>query len=100
MRHPHEVKLAMEQVARRRGMTVNAMLGKSHEPQFVDARRELARILRARHLSWNQIARYMGKDPGLALACDLDRTYVGGVERGQRNISLVNIHKIDRKSVV
>ena len=62
MRHPHEVKLAMEQVARRRGMTVNAMLGKSHEPQFVDARRELARILRARHLSWDQIARYMGKD--------------------------------------
>jgi transcriptional regulator with XRE-family HTH domain len=30
----------------------------------------------------------------LALACDLDRTYVGGVERGERNISLVNIHKI------
>jgi transcriptional regulator with XRE-family HTH domain len=30
----------------------------------------------------------------LALACDLDRTYVGGVERGERNISLLNIHKI------
>jgi len=30
----------------------------------------------------------------LALACDLDRTYVGGVERGERNISLINIHKI------
>ena len=30
----------------------------------------------------------------LALACDLDRTYVGGVERGERNISLRNIHKI------
>ena len=30
----------------------------------------------------------------LALACDLDRTYVGGVERGERNISLVNIQKI------
>jgi transcriptional regulator with XRE-family HTH domain len=26
--------------------------------------------------------------------CELDRTYVGGVERGERNISLVNIHKI------
>jgi transcriptional regulator with XRE-family HTH domain len=30
----------------------------------------------------------------LALACELDRSYVGGVERGERNISLINIHKI------
>ena len=30
----------------------------------------------------------------LALTCELDRTYIGGVERGERNISLVNIHKI------
>lgn len=31
---------------------------------------------------------------GLALLCELDRTYIGGVERGERNISLINIHKI------
>jgi ribosome-binding protein aMBF1 (putative translation factor) len=30
----------------------------------------------------------------LALVCDLDRSYVGGVERGERNVSLLNIHKI------
>lgn len=30
----------------------------------------------------------------LALVCELDRTYVGGVERGERNVSLVNIHKL------
>ena len=30
----------------------------------------------------------------LALICDLDRTYIGGVERGERNISLINIYKI------
>ena len=30
----------------------------------------------------------------LAHACNLDRTYIGGVERGERNISLLNIHRI------
>ena len=30
----------------------------------------------------------------LALACDLDRTYIGGIERGERNVSLINIEKI------
>jgi transcriptional regulator with XRE-family HTH domain len=26
--------------------------------------------------------------------CDLDRTYIGGIERGERNVALVNIEKI------
>jgi transcriptional regulator with XRE-family HTH domain len=26
--------------------------------------------------------------------CELDRTYVGGIERGERNVSLINIEKI------
>lgn len=30
----------------------------------------------------------------LASLCDLDRTYIGSIERGERNVSLVNIHKI------
>lgn len=30
----------------------------------------------------------------LALQADLDRTYIGGVERGERNLSLINIVKI------
>ena len=28
--------------------------------------------------------------------CGLDRTYIGGTERGERNVALVNIEKIDR----
>ncbi len=26
--------------------------------------------------------------------CDLDRTYIGGIERGERNVALVNIEKL------
>lgn len=32
----------------------------------------------------------------LALLCELDRSYIGGVERGERNISLINIYKISK----
>jgi transcriptional regulator with XRE-family HTH domain len=28
--------------------------------------------------------------------CGLDRTYVGGIERGERNLALVNIEKLAR----
>ena len=30
----------------------------------------------------------------LALACDLDRSYVGAIERGESNVSLINIHRL------
>lgn len=32
----------------------------------------------------------------LAFSCGLDRTYIGGAERGERNVSLVNLHKISK----
>ncbi len=31
---------------------------------------------------------------GFADLCGLDRTYVGGIERGERNVALVNIEKL------
>lgn len=36
----------------------------------------------------------------LALICELDRTYIGGVERGERNISIVNMYKISHALAV
>lgn len=32
----------------------------------------------------------------LADLCELDRTYIGGIERGERNVSLKNIERLAR----
>jgi len=32
----------------------------------------------------------------LALRADIDRTYISGIERGKRNVSVVNLFKIAR----
>lgn len=30
----------------------------------------------------------------LAFRCSLDRSYLGAIERGEKNVSLINIHRI------
>lgn len=32
----------------------------------------------------------------LAFKAEMDRTYIGGIERGERNVSLINIIKISK----
>lgn len=50
-------------------------------------------------IKFGERVRQLRKDKGysqeaFADACKLDRSYVGGVERGERNISLKNIEQI------
>jgi transcriptional regulator with XRE-family HTH domain len=45
---------------------------------------QLRRLRRARGISQEELAH----------SCQLDRSYVGQVERGERNISLINIAKL------
>lgn len=52
-----------------------------------------------RHLAFGEAIRELRNERGisqeaLALECDLDRTYVGGIERGELNPSLTNVFKI------
>ena len=53
------------------------------------------------HLAFGERVRSLRKaedlsQEGLADRAGLDRTYVGGIERGERNVSLANIEKLAR----
>lgn len=55
---------------------------------LVDVRVRFGKTVRARR-------RKLGvSQEEFADMCGLDRTYMGGIERGERNLSLVNIEKI------
>lgn len=45
------------------------------------------------HLTNRRLMRGLSQEV-FADICGLDRTYVGGIERGERNVALVNVEKI------
>jgi hypothetical protein len=42
----------------------------------------------------------LSRAEGLGFAADLDRSYVGGVERGERNVSLLNLIRLSKPLAV
>jgi transcriptional regulator with XRE-family HTH domain len=61
-----------------------------HQWVRTDPRVQLGKSVRAQRLAlgWSQ--------EGLAEKADLHWTYIGGIERGERNVSLLNIVKLAR----
>ena len=55
---------------------------------MMDVRIRFGRALRGRR------TRLGVSQEAFADLCGLDRTYVGGIERGERNVSLVNLEKL------
>ena len=62
-------------------MTISTMADKDILQRFGNRVRRLRK-----DCDWSQ--------EDLAAECGLDRTYVGGIERGERNVALRNIQKI------
>ena len=62
-------------------MTISIMADSEILIRFGEKIRELRK-----HCGWSQ--------EDLAAECELDRTYIGGIERGERNVALRNIEKI------
>jgi len=80
----------------------NAALPDAHSP-WSDGLRQLfngrmarrADILERFGLRVRELRKQQGySQENFAYACELDRTYMGGIERGERNLALRNIEKI------
>lgn len=57
---------------------------KPKHPLLVELGRKIRRIRESRSLSQEQLASII----------DIDRTYIGGIERGERNVAAVNLARI------
>ena len=76
-------------------------MGDTHSPWLIIAELMTISIMADRDIlqRFGDRVRELRKDCGwsqeeLALECGLDRTYMGGIERGERNVALRNIEKI------
>jgi len=59
----------------------------------MNKQKEAARKIFARNLRKKRLAKGLSQE-ALAALCGLHRTYIGSVERGERNISIDNMDKI------
>ena len=55
-----------------------------------DIRLRFGKVVRARR------QRLGMSQESFADMCGLDRTYMGGIERGERNVALINIEKVSK----
>ncbi len=72
-------------------------MGSENPPAATDASAD--RRLSAAHIGLGRAVRQPRRAAGvsqdaLAARCDLHRTYVGGIERGERNVSFANLLRL------
>jgi len=59
---------------------------------YASGEQRILRVLGARVRQLRQLRGW--SQERLALECQLHRTYVGGIERGERNVALLNLKRI------
>jgi chromosomal replication initiation ATPase DnaA len=59
---PQRVNQIIAEVSSRRGLLSRDVLSDRRDAELVNARREIARLLRAKGLSWSAIGRFLKRD--------------------------------------
>jgi len=73
---------------------VQICIGKNSVRAFISRKANILTLFGKR---LRELRRSQGySQEGFAAKCGLDRTYIGGIERGERNVSLRNIEVIAR----
>lgn len=75
-----------------RRLIYSMMVEIQHMPKYSSSEKDYLKKIGKNIRSLRQRARL--SQEGLAELSELDRTYIGSVERGERNVSIINIRKI------